>query len=414
MKIIIIGNGPSGVKAAETIRKFNDKSELTLISKEKHLFYFRRNLPWFIAGKFSEEKLIAKKPEFYLKNDINQVLGKTIEKIFIKEKEVLLNSGEKIKYDKLLIASGAAPVTGGWKNLNFKGVFTLRTLDDAKAIKEYMEKTNEAVIVGGGLLGLNMAEVLSKKDLKVHILQRGLKLSPQMLDFEVSNFIKSKLEEKNIEVNFNEELIEIKGENGVLSEVETSKGRKIRCQMLIIAIGVTPAIKFLKETEVKTDKGVLTNGYMKTNIEDIYAAGDVAQVYTRLKAQYLIYTSWASALEQGETAGFNIINQNKKSYLGVSSNIEFIFGIPVASIGLSNPINEDKYKSLIKNELNKGSYLKIVLENGKIVGGLLVGKEAEKADLIKELIKQQVDVSKYEKKLLKEEFEEILKEGKMK
>jgi NAD(P)H-nitrite reductase large subunit len=411
MKIVIIGNGPSGVKAAETIRKFDDKSEIILISEENHPFYFRRNLPWFIAGKFSEEKLIAKKPEFYLKNNINQVLGKTVEKIFVKEKEVLLNSEEKIKYDKLLIASGATPVTGEWKNLNFKGVFTLRTLDDAKAIKEYMEKIEEVVIVGGGLLGLNMAEVFSEKGLKVHILQRGSRLSPQMFDFEVSNFIKSKLEEKGVEVNFNEELIEIKGENGTLSEVETSKGRKIRCQMLIIAIGVTPAIKFLKETEVKTDRGVLTNEYMETNVENVYAAGDVAQVYNSLKAQYLISTSWVSALEQGETAGFNIINKNKKSYLGVSLNLEFIFGIPTASIGLSNPSNESKYKFLIKNELNKGLYLKLVLENGKIVGGLLVGK-AEKADLIKELIKQQVDVNKYEEKLLKEEFEEILKEVK--
>jgi NAD(P)H-nitrite reductase large subunit len=409
MKIVIIGNGPSGVKAAETIRKFDDKSEIILISEEKHSFYFRRNLPWFIAGRFPEEKLIAKKHEFYLKNNINQVLGKTVEKIFVMEKEILLSSGEKIKYDRLLIASGAVPIAGGWKNLNLKGIFTLRALDDAKAIKEYMGKAEEAVIIGGGLLGLNMAEVFSEKGLKAHILQRGSRLSPQMFDFEVSNFIKSKLEEKNVEVNFNEELIEIKGKNGAVSEVETSKGRRISCQLLIVAIGVTPAIKFLKETEVKTDKGVLTNEYMETSVQSVYAAGDVAQVYNPIKNQYLTYTSWASALEQGEIAGFNIVNQNKKSYLGVPLNTEFIFGIPVTSIGSPNPPDESKYKFLIKNELDKGLYLKLVLDNKKIIGGLLVGK-AEKADLIKELIKQQVNITGYEEDLLEEKFEEILKE----
>jgi len=97
MKIVIIGNGPSGVKAAETIKKTDEESEVTLISEEKHPFYFRRNLPWFIAGRFTEEKLIAKKPEFYLKNEINQVLGEAVEKILIEEKEVLLNSGKKNK-----------------------------------------------------------------------------------------------------------------------------------------------------------------------------------------------------------------------------------------------------------------------------------------------------------------------------
>ncbi|MBS7654966.1 NAD(P)/FAD-dependent oxidoreductase [Candidatus Bathyarchaeota archaeon] len=413
MKIVIIGNGPSGVKAAETIRKIDDKSELTLISEEKHSFYFRRNLPWFIAGRFSEEKLKAKKPEFYLKNEINQVLGKAVEKILVKEKEILLNSKEKMKYDKLLIASGAAPITGEWTNLNLKGVFTLRTLDDAKAIKEYMEKVEEATIVGGGLLGLNMAEAFSEKGLKVHILQRGSRLSPQMFDFEVSNFIKSKLEERGVEVNFNEELVEIKGENEAVSEVETSKGRKIRCQLLIVAIGVKPAIKFLKETEVKTDKGVLTNEYMETSVQDIYAAGDAAQVYNPLNAQYLIYTSWSSALEQGEIAGFNIVAQDKKNYLGVPANIEFIFGIPIASIGLTNPSNESIYEFLVKNELNKGLYLKLVLKDEKIAGALLVGK-AEKTDLIKELIKQQININKWRRHLFEEEFEEILKEGKLK
>jgi len=292
-------------------------------------------------------------------------------------------------------------------------VFTLRTLNDAKAIKEYMGKAEEAVIVGGGLLGLNMAEVFSEKGLKVHILQKGLRLSPQMFDFEVSHFITSKLEEKNVKVNFNEELIEIKGENEAVSEVETSKGRRIKCQLLIIAIGVMPAIKFLKETEVKTDKGVLTNEYMETNVQDIYAAGDAAQVYNPLKAQHLIYTSWSSALEQGEIAGFNIVNKNKRNYLGVPANIEFIFGIPVASIGLTNPSIERKYEFLVKNELDKGLYLKLVLEDEKIVGALLVGK-VEKADLIKELIKQQIKVDKWKKYILEEEFEEILKEGKLK
>ena len=272
-----------------------------------------------------------------------------------------------------------------------------------------MGKAEEAVIIGGGLLGLNMAEVFSEKGLKAHILQRGSRLSPQMFDFEVSNFIKSKLEEKNVEVNFNEELIEIKGKNGAVSEVETSKGRRISCQLLIVAIGVTPAIKFLKETEVKTDKGVLINEYMETSVQSVYAAGDVAQVYNSIKNQYLTYTSWASALEQGEIAGFNIVNQNKKSYLGVPLNTEFIFGIPVTSIGSPNPPDESKYKFLIKNELDKGLYLKLVLDNKKIIGGLLVGK-TEKADLIKELIKQQVNITGYEEDLLEEKFEEILKE----
>ncbi|MBS7658636.1 MAG: FAD-dependent oxidoreductase [Candidatus Bathyarchaeia archaeon] len=412
MRIVIIGNGPSGVKAAETIRKIDDKSELILISEEKYSFYFRRNLPWFIAGKFTEEKLTAKKPEFYIKNDINQILGKTVEKVLIKEKEILLNSGEKIKYDKLLIASGAAPITGAWMTLNLKGIFTLRTLDDAKAIKEYMGKVEEVVIVGGGLLGLNMAEVFSEKGFKVHILQRGSKLSPQMFDFEVSNFIKSKLEEKNVEVNLNEELVEIKGKNGIISEIETSKGRRISCQLLLIAIGVMPAIKFLKETEIKTDRGVLTNEYMETNVQNVYAAGDAAQIYNPLKNQYLIYTSWASALEQGETAGFNMVTQQcKKRYIGVPSNIEFIFGIPIASIGSPNPTEETKHKLLLKNELSKGLYLKFVLENEKVVGSLIVGK-IEKVDLIKELIKQQINVGKYEKSLIEGEFEKILNEGK--
>lgn len=393
---VIIGNGPAGIRAAETIREHDLDSRIRVISEESHLYYYRRLLSRFIAGRYKPQNLRVYPPDFYEKKGIEQTLGRTVEKIVPSEKQVLLDNNEKISYDKLLLAVGGKPIAPNWPGSTLKGVMTIRTLDDAQKTMDYIATTKEAVVVGGGLLGLNLAQSLRERGLNVKLLVRGNRLWPAMLDQKASEIIVSRLELEGIEVNFSTQVESIVGESDSASKVLTTGKNEIPCELIIVSIGIRPSVDFLKGSEIRIDKGVIVNQEMRTNIEDIYAAGDVAQAYDVAYKEYRVNTSWSNAIEQGTIAGLNMSGKHETFCGGVCSNTEKIYDVALTSIGVTYPPSAD-YEILIHN--NENVYRKFVLKEDKVVGALLVGYTRD-ADKIEKLIRTEASVKNLGDKLL--------------
>jgi len=394
---VIIGNGPAGIRAAETIRKNDLKSRILVISEENQPYYYRRLLARFIAGKYKPENLTVYPPDFYEKKTIEQMLGKTVIQVLPKEREVLLDDGQKIRYDKLLLAVGGKPVIPNWPGSNLKGVMTIRTLADAQKMVDFSLGKKNAVVIGSGLLGMNLAQSLREVGLGVNLLVRGDRLWSAMLDRKASDIIARRLEKEGIHVNFNMEVKRVVGDDSSVSKVITREGTEIPCELVAVSIGIRPNIDFLKYSGVEIDKGIIVNERMETNIEDIYAAGDVAQAYDVVYKDYRLNTSWTIALEQGATAGSNMSGLHE-TYCGLCSNTEKVYDVALTSIGIVTPPSID-CEVLAHDLEEKNAYRKFVLKENRIVGALLIGHTRD-ADRVEKLIRTEADVTDMKDKLL--------------
>ena len=395
---VIVGNGPAGIRAAEIIRKHDSESRINVISDEKQLYYYRRLLSRFIAGKCKSENLRVYPPSFYEEKAVVQTLGKTVTKVLPKEKLILLDDNREISYDKLLLAVGGKPLRPRWLGSNLKGIMTTRTLEDARTMVEFVARTKRAVVVGGGLLGLNLAQSLRERGLDVNLLVRGDRLWPAMLDQIASDIIAKRLEQEGIEVDFNTEVERFVGQSDAVSGVVTTSGTEITCQLVGVSIGITPNVDFLKDSGIRIDKGIVVNDRMQTNIEEIYAAGDVAQAYDVVYKDYRLNTSWNNAVEQGTIAGSNISGTQETFCGGVCSNSEKIYDFTLTSIGTTSPPSAD-YEVLSCDVNEKNAYRKFVLKGDKMVGALLLGYTRD-ADRIEKLIRMEANVSDIREKLL--------------
>jgi len=395
---VIVGNGPAGIRASETIRKNDTDSEIQVVSEEKHLYYYRRLLSRYIAGKYKPENLRVYRSEFYEKNTIEQLLGKSVTRILPQKKAVLLNDGCEIQYDKLLLAVGGKPIIPNWPGCDMRGVMTVRTLDDAQKMIEYITKAKRAVVVGGGLLGLNMAEALRQRNLDVTLLVRDDRLWSAMLDKKASDIITKRMEKEGIHVNFMTNVEEFSGDGDSVSMVKTKERKEIPCEVVTVCIGIMPNIRFLEGSGMKTDRGILVNDRMETNIKDVYAAGDVAQAYDVVYKDYRMNTNWNNALEQGMIAGSNMSGRHETYCGGVCSNTEKVYDIALTSIGVVAPPSHE-YQVLEKDLSGENVYKRFVLRQNKIVGALLVGNTRD-TDAIEKLVRTESDVTNIKAKLL--------------
>ena len=404
---VIIGNGVAGIKAAETIRKLDSNCKITMIGDEDYAFYYRPQLPEFVAGKIEEERLWGKKKDFYEKNNIVVHLGKTVTGIKPDTNEVILKDDTKINYDSLLIATG-----GSIKRRNYPGgdlnggIVQLKTIDDAKNIKEKVKSAKSAVVVGEDFLTLALAEALHGCGLEVTYLLRGNRLWPEIMDKDASDILMLRLKGKGIKIKQETDIKEVYVKNKLVHGIITTNDELIDCQVLGIVDKLQPSIDFLSESSVKTGNGVLVNNKMLTNFDNIYAAGDVAQLPTDPDSEIPeINVRWLKAWRQGQVAGANMAG-NDAEYDDVASiSATQICGIDIISIGISNPLNGDY-------EIMRGDYphpeidvyKKLVLKDDRVVGALFVGNVQEAQEVTK-VIKNKMNSSEIDKKLLKQMFD---------
>jgi nitrite reductase (NADH) large subunit len=362
-KYLIIGNGVAGSTAAEFIRKHDIKGKITIITDEALPFYYRIRLNEYISADISEQTLVAKKQQWFKDNDIDLKLRTRIVGAEPRQKMVVSENNQKFYYDLLLIATGSHSFVPPIKGYDLKGVFTLRTIKDAHEISDYAKNSNNVVLIGGGLLGLETGNALKKLGKKVTVVEFFPRLLPRQLDVDGAFRLQQILEEMGFSFRIGAKTLEIIGDNQIAKGVLLEGGENLAADMIIISAGVRSNLELADALELEYNKGIKVDEHMRTTRADIYSAGDVAEF------KETSYGIWPAAMEQGKIAGTNMAGGNI-SYNGTTmANTLKVAGIDLASAGDIDP--ENKFESkIVKDEK---TYKKIVINNDRIIGCIMLG-----------------------------------------
>ena len=377
MKVIIIGNNVSGTFTAQNIRQQNKDVEIQIFTKEKYPYYTRVYLPQVISGKMTIEKLIVFQEEWYRNNNIELYLEHEVIDINLEEKKVIFRGKNKeTEYDKLILALGSTPNIPPIKNakemkVKGNGVFTLRTIDDAFSIKNYIEKKSvkNAIIIGGGLLGLELANQINECNLDTTVVEFFPRLLPRQTDEECSAMLKREIEKRGINVILGAATEEILGEEQV-SGIKLKDGNSLKADIVLIQAGIVPSIELAKKVGIKTNRGIIVNQFFETSTPDIYAVGDC------IEFQNQIWGIIPACIEQSKIIAQTVLGYKNISYKGTTpKNTLKVIGLDLTSIGIIDPKLEEGagWEILKKSDKTDCCYDKIVLKNNKVKGAILFG-----------------------------------------
>lgn len=402
MKYVIIGNSAAGISGVEAIRSVDKTGTLTVISKDNQCAYSPALTTYMMSGKIEEKNIYLKGPEFYSENNVNLLLGKEAKSIDPKNKVVALDRGVKVPFDKLLIAVGSKPIVPPIKGINQKGVFTLRCLDDAKNIVKYASGKDKVLVIGGGLVGLRAAYAMAQLGFDVTVVELLPQILPQNLDKTAATIVREFLEENGWEIITGKYVAELKKGKSDVGSAVLSDGTELEASMVIVGTGVRPDTDLAETAGIKTDIGIIVNDKMEVQIDklkghDIYAAGDVVEAYDYLLGKRAVNAIWPLARRQGYVAGLNMAGQKAKYEGGIPMNSVDFYGLTTMSVG--RELEGTKYS--VKKYDN--TYRKIGIKDNKIVHFTLVGN-VERAGLLTGLVEDRVDVSKFKKSLMDENF----------
>lgn len=364
MKYLIIGNGVAGTTAAHNIRKIDSDGEITIVTEENTPYYSRIRLIEYLAGEAGENDIIIHRDDWYEKNNIKLLLNAPVTEINNDSKEVSMERGGKLEYNKLLLASGGIsfipPIAGSDK----EGVFALRNITDADEIINYAEDKKKVILIGGGVLGLEAGNSLRKRGLDVAVIEFFPRLLPRQMDPEGAEVLKAHMESMGFTFYLGAKTKEITGGDSV-SGVLLEDGTTIYGNMVIISAGVRPRAELAKTLGLKMNKGVAVNDRMETEIEGIYAAGDVIEHRERF------YGIWPAAQKQGEVAGTNMAGGDAVYEGTTMSNVLKVVGVDLAAAGDIDAGGE--FDSIVKKDREKYGYKKLVIKDGILSGCILYG-----------------------------------------
>lgn len=297
--IVIIGNGIAGVTLARHIRKKSD-SKITIVSAEHEFFFSRTALMYVFMGHMKLEHTQPYENDFWKKNNITLVKG-VVSSVETAQKQIVLENNTKVSFDKLVLATGSKSSKYGWPGQDLQGVTGLYHKQDLEALEKWAPSTKRAVIVGGGLIGIELAEMLRSRDIAVTFLVRETSFWSGVLPFGESQMINRHILEHHIDLRLDTNLVEIiSDDNGHVKAILTDKGETIDCQIVGLTAGVSPNIDFLKESEIELGKGILVNRFLETNIKDIYAIGDCAEQHQGIDERRPIEAVWYTGRMMGE------------------------------------------------------------------------------------------------------------------
>ncbi|KHO61149.1 pyridine nucleotide-disulfide oxidoreductase [Thermoanaerobacter sp. YS13] len=401
MRIVIIGNSVAMVGAVEAIRKYDTSSEIIVISDETYHVYSRPLISYYLGNLVSEDKMIYREKDFYRKNKVETVFGIKAISIDERKKEVHLENGDSISFDKLLIATGGKPIIPPVEGLNKINVHTFIKMDDAKKLKGAAKPGSKAVIVGGGLIGFKAAEGLHHLGVDVTIVELADRILSTILDAKGASLVSQSLQNDGIKIITGTTVDKIIG-NEYVKGVLLKNGQELEADNLVIAIGVVPNVDVVRNTSISINRGILVDNTMKTSVEDVYAAGDVAEGYDMLVESNRVVPIWPNAYMQGEIAGFNMI--------GINKNFKGIF--PMNSIGykntnmitagITNP-QQEEFEIISKIDHNRRSYKKFVVKENRLVGFILIN-DIDRAGLFTGFIKNETDITPFKKYILNDDF----------
>jgi flavorubredoxin/NADPH-dependent 2,4-dienoyl-CoA reductase/sulfur reductase-like enzyme/rubredoxin len=374
-KYLIIGNGISGYNAADSIRKRNAEADIHMLSSEKVLTYYRPQLSDYISKDIADKRFFVSPEEWYDKNNIKVTLGVRVEKINKDNSIVTLDNGSELSYDKLILATGASNFLPPIKGFEKQGVYVLRDVEDATKIKEKMKQAKNAVVVGGGLLGLEAAWEMKNAGMNVTVVELVPHLLSMQLDEDGSMLFEKIVTEAGVTALIGEGAEEILGD-GTVTGLKLKSGKLIDADLILFSVGIRPNLNLAKEAGLAVNRGILVNEKMETSIANIYACGDNAELNGR------IYGNWPAASEMGKVAGANASGEEAAFKDFVSSVVFNAINSQIFSVGDVKPAGANVEVLSSVNTENR-IYKKLFFKDKKLVGGILIGDTKRSVRLMK-------------------------------
>lgn len=395
---IIVGNGVAGVTAARAIAQAQPGAEIEIYAAEPYPYYSRPRLWEFLAGEIEQDELTFYPPDWYESRGIRVHLGVPVADLSPAQKELTLSDGRAVPYGRLLLATGARSFVPPVEGADKEGVFTLRNIEDALAMKAYAGAGGgRAIAIGGGLLGLETARALKLLGLEVTVVEMFPYLLPRQLDASGAAVLTRLIEEMGLSVVTGATTEAILGD-GRATGIRLKDGKEIPGELILFSAGVRSDVALARGAGLKVNRGIVVDRFLRTDAEGVYAAGDAAEFGGQ------VYGIIPAAVEQARVAGAHMAGQEVEPYeRTIPSNTLKIVGIDLTSIGVVNP-EGGGYVELRWQDGAGRRYKKFVLKDGRLVGAILLG-QTEGVAQVSQLIARKVDVSAHARQLLDEGFD---------
>ena len=398
-RYVIIGDGIAGATAAETLRANDADASITILTSEGEPLYNRVQIKDYAKGMKEEAKCRIHDTKWYEARNIDLQLFTTVTLVDDKHNTVICEDGRRFEYDKLLVATGGLPRPYPVPNGQAEGVFTFWTFADARRIRETAEKSEKAVAIGAGLLGIDLAVIFAKHGCDVKYIMRGNRWWREGLSKEGSAIVEGYLKEIGVDCVFGETPTHFTADDkNHVSGVVTDKGITYPVQAVGAAIGLNMNLRAVAPSNIKTGEGILANEFLQTSVPNVYTAGDIAQYFDPILNRVNINGSWASAKRQGEVAALNMLKGNHLPFEHVDFYSIDHFDKPVMSVG--NILGDE----IVEGVIAEGMYRRVIFKDNRMIGMIFVG-DAKPLPWAKKIIAARLDVSKIKQDLLKADFD---------
>jgi nitrite reductase (NADH) large subunit len=381
-KVVIIGAGIAGVSAAESLRAASPSAEITLVSKESHLPYYRLNLTRFVAGEIGEEDLPIHPESWYRENSIRLMPGVEATSLDLQGRTVACSGGESLRYDKLLLAAGAHPFVPPFPGAYREGVVRLRTLEDARLLLDQISPGKVCLVIGGGVLGLETAAGLAHRGADATLLEGYRWLIPRQLNEPAGELLAAFVAGRGVMLRMNAQVEEILGDERVRA-VRLKDGDVYSTDLVVITTGIRPNSYLARTAGLDVNQGIVIDDLLATTHPDVFAAGDVAE------HRGVVYGLWGPAQSQGSVAGMNLAGV-RAEFAGMPQATTLkVVGLDVFSVGQFTP-GDASY--LTVEQRDDGRYSLFVFRDGHMVGAILAG-DTGASTLVQKAVEKRLNLS---------------------
>ena len=388
MKYVIIGNAAAGIGTVEGIREYDKNGEILIISDEKYDTYSRPLISYWLKEAVTEENMRYRNADFYEKNNVKTMLDTKVIAIDPDKKEVVIEGGENVPYDKLMVATGSKPFVPPMQGMEkIAKKFSFMKKDDAKAVKEAVFDGARVLIVGAGLIGLKAAEALEHYNAKMTVVDLANRILPSILDEAASEIMQKHIESKGVRFILNTSVSEFSENSAKLSNGET-----VDFDMVILAVGVRPNVELIKEAGGNVGRGIITDNRQQTSLKDIYAAGDCTESYDISIEANRILAILPNAHNQGVVAGKNMAGKEAYYLNAFPMNAIGFFGLHIITAG--------SYGGEPVVETDGTNYKKLVVKDKQLKGFILMGKYIKRAGIYTSLIREHITADECDYELM--------------
>ena len=414
-RYVIIGSGAAGVAAAGSIRNKDQDGHIQIFSNDPYGYYSRPGLAYLLAGEVPKSQLFPFNQDYFKKLNI-QISNRNVSAIHPGLHEIIVDKNVRVPFDKLLVSTGASASMPKVAGVELEGVVKLDNMNDADQILKNVRKNRTAVVIGGGITALELVEGLAANGVRVHYFLRGERYWSSVLDEVESKMVEGLLKHDGIQIHYHTDLVDIEGRKGKVNGVNAVENQApihIECNIVAFAIGIRPRIRLAVEAGLEIDRGILVNEYMQTNYTNVFAAGDVAQVYDQQSGEHILDSLWRPAIEQGWVAGLNMAGERQIYEKKFPFNVTRLGGLVTTIIGR---VGKEKSKTpgggdadvsgimrgdsetwrsqavgVVAQTYQETNRIRLYLTPSAITGAVIMGDQTLSRPL-QEIIREQIDI----------------------